>query len=183
VIDHLDTKTLACLVNEPFQSGYSLAELLEVSQATILNRLHNSLGMNNFHVRWVPDQLTSELQATRLANCRELLPMIEVLQKHYFRKVVTGDESWFYLATGHSAQCWVCRDDMATKTKPIISTPKFILTVMWGERLPRHRCDDLAESLQFRGVRGTDYGATCPRDLSTWQKSAHSSTPCSTGQL
>jgi hypothetical protein len=84
-----------------------LAEALGVSQATVLNRLHNSLGMKNLHVRWVPHQLTSELQATRLAKCRERLPMLEALQKNNFR------------------------DDVARKTKPTISTPKFILTVMW----------------------------------------------------
>ena len=131
-IDHLDTKILACLESEPFQSAYSLAEALGVSHATVLNRLHNSLGMKNFHVRWVPHQLTSELQATRLAKCRELLPILEALQRNNFRNVVTGDESWFYLETGHSAQWSVCRDDVATKTKPTISTPKFMLTVIWG---------------------------------------------------
>jgi hypothetical protein len=90
--------------------------------------------MKNFHVRWVPHQLTSELQGTRLANCRELLPMLEALQKNNFRKVVTGDESWFDLEMGHSAQWSVRRDAMATKTKPMIDTPKFMLTVMWGQK-------------------------------------------------
>jgi hypothetical protein len=120
------------LESEPFQSAYSLAEALGVSQATVLNRLHNSPGMKNFHVRWVPHQLTSELQTTTLAKCSELLPMLEALQKTNFRKVVTGDESLFYLEMGHSAQWSVCRDDVATKTKSTISTPKFMMTVMWG---------------------------------------------------
>jgi histone-lysine N-methyltransferase SETMAR len=57
--------------------------------------------------------------------------MLEALQKNSFRKVVTRDESWFYLETEHSAQWSVCRNDMATKTKLTISTPKFMLTVMW----------------------------------------------------
>jgi hypothetical protein len=88
--------------------------------------------MKNFHVQWASQQLTSELQATRLAKCREILPMLEALQKNNFRKVVTGDGSWFSLETGHSAQWSVCRDDMATKTKSMIGTPKFTLTVMGG---------------------------------------------------
>jgi hypothetical protein len=101
-------------------------------EATVLNRLHNSLGMKNFHVRWAPHQLTNELQTTRPAKCREILPMLEALQKNDFGKVVTGDESRFYLKTGHSAQWFVYRDNVATKTKPMIDTPKFILTVMRG---------------------------------------------------
>jgi hypothetical protein len=124
-IDHLGTKILACLESEPFQSAYSLAEVLAVSQATALNRLHNLLGMKNFHVRWVPPQLTSELQARRL-------PMLKAMQKNNFRKVMTGNESRFSLKTGHSAQWSVCRDDVGTTTKPTIGAPKFMLTVMWG---------------------------------------------------
>jgi hypothetical protein len=94
---------------------------------------------------WVdPHQLTSELQATRLATCRELLSMLGALQENNFRKVVTGVESWFYLETRHSAQWSVCRDDVATKTKPMIGTPKFMLTVMW--EIKRFRVVDLMTS-------------------------------------
>jgi hypothetical protein len=85
-------------------SSYPFAKVLKVSEATGENRLHKPLGMKNFHVRWIPDQLMSELQATRLAKCLVRLPMRETLQKNNFRKVVTGDESWFYLETGRSAR-------------------------------------------------------------------------------
>jgi histone-lysine N-methyltransferase SETMAR len=125
---------LARLESEPFQSAYSLAEVLGVSHAIVLNHLHNSLGMKNFHVRWVPHWLTSDLQANRPPTCRELLPMLEALQKQNFRKCVTEDDSWFYPETRHSAQWSVCHDDVATKTKPTIGTPKFMLTAMWGRK-------------------------------------------------
>jgi hypothetical protein len=95
-----------------------------------LNRLHNSLGMKNFHVRWVAHQLTSELHVTRLTKCREVLPMLEILQKNDFRKVATGDESWFSFEMGHSAHWSVCRDDAAGKANRTIGTPKFMLTLM-----------------------------------------------------
>jgi histone-lysine N-methyltransferase SETMAR len=119
-----------------------------VSQATVLKRLRNSPGMKNFHVRWVPQQLRSELQATRLAKCRELPLMLEALQKSNFGKVVTGDESWFYLETGHSAQWSVSRDNVATKTKPMIGTPKFMWTVMWGIKV-FHVVDLMTSQSQF----------------------------------
>jgi transcriptional antiterminator len=79
-VDHLDTKIFAPLESGRFQSAYSLAEVLGISQATVLNHLHNSLGMKNFHVRWVPHELTSEFQVTRLAKCPELLSMLEAVQ-------------------------------------------------------------------------------------------------------
>jgi hypothetical protein len=43
--------------------------------------------------------LTNELQVRRLANFREFLPMLEALQRNVVAKVVTSDESWFYLET------------------------------------------------------------------------------------
>jgi hypothetical protein len=49
--------------------------------------------------------------------------------------------------------------------------------------LPPRGFDRLAEPVQFAVLRGTYSGATCPVDLSTWQKSALSSTPCSSEQL
>jgi hypothetical protein len=147
-IEHPETKILACLESERFQGASSLDETLTVSRATVLNRLHNSLRMKNCHVRWVPHQSTSELQARRLAKCRELLRMLEALQKNNVGKVVTGDESWFYLETGHSAQRSVCRDDVATKTKPMTGTPKFMLTVMSG-RKGFHVADLMTSQNQF----------------------------------
>jgi hypothetical protein len=113
------------LESEPFQSAYSPAEVVAVSQVTVLNGLHNLLGMKNFHVRLVPHQFTNELQATRPAKCLELLSMPESLHKNNFRKVVTADENWFYLQMRRSTQWSVYRHDVATKTKLTISTPKF----------------------------------------------------------
>jgi DNA-binding Lrp family transcriptional regulator len=129
-IDHLDTEIPADLDSKPLQSADSLAEVLAVSQATVLNRLRNSLGKKNFGARWGPHQLTMELQATKLVKYREFLPMLEALQKSNFHKRVSGDESWFYLGTGYSVQWSVCRDEMATKTKPTNDTPAFILTLL-----------------------------------------------------
>jgi hypothetical protein len=43
--------------------------------------------------------------------------------------------------------------------------------------------DDLVESVQFAVLPGTSYVATCSGDLSTWQKSAWSSTSSSFAQL
>jgi DNA-binding Lrp family transcriptional regulator len=51
VIDHIDAKIIACLEGEPFASAYSLPEALDVSPATVLSRLHNSLEMKIVHLR------------------------------------------------------------------------------------------------------------------------------------
>jgi hypothetical protein len=50
-IDFLDIRILALLDEQPFQSAYSIAETLDVSYSTILNRLRESLGMEKFSFR------------------------------------------------------------------------------------------------------------------------------------
>jgi hypothetical protein len=44
------------------------------------------------------------------------------------------------------------------------------------EGLSRRGFDDFAEPVQFTVLRGTYHDATCPGDLSIWQKSGRSST-------
>jgi hypothetical protein len=56
------------LEEEQLSSAYPLAEALDVSPAAVLSRLHNSLGMKNFHLRWIPHQLTDDLRQVRVAN-------------------------------------------------------------------------------------------------------------------
>jgi hypothetical protein len=78
-INHLDAKIIACIERESFSSADSLAEALDVSLATVLSRLHNSLAMNNFYLRWVPNQLTDDLPQVRVAKCGEFLGALEVI--------------------------------------------------------------------------------------------------------
>jgi ABC-type uncharacterized transport system permease subunit len=51
-----------------------------------------------------PPSVDRKLKETRLEKCRELLPMLEDMERNNFRNLVTGDESWFTLEFQHSAQ-------------------------------------------------------------------------------
>jgi hypothetical protein len=96
-IDFFDIQILSSLEKQPFHSAYSLAEILDVSQTTILNHLRDSLGMKLFHLRWIPTQLTEQLRASRIQKYQELLPVRERMEANEFRNILTGDESWFVL--------------------------------------------------------------------------------------
>jgi hypothetical protein len=65
------------LKKNPFHSAYSITELLSVSHTTILNHLRDSLGMQLFHLRWLPHGLSEQLRAVRVQKCQELLPLLE----------------------------------------------------------------------------------------------------------
>jgi hypothetical protein len=82
---------IACLERKPFSPAYSLAEALDLSPATVLSRLHNSLEMKNFHLRWVPYHLADDLRQVRVAKCGELLRALEAMQRTHSHHILTGD--------------------------------------------------------------------------------------------
>jgi hypothetical protein len=103
-IDFLDIQILSSLKKRPFHSAYSLAEILDVSHTTILNYLRDSLGMQLFHLRWTPNQLTEHLRANGLQKCQELLPLLEGMEADKFRNILTGDKSWFMFEYEHAVK-------------------------------------------------------------------------------
>jgi hypothetical protein len=52
--------------------AYSLADVAGVSYSTVIYRLQDSFGMKNFHLRWVPHELTPDLPCRRLETCGPL---------------------------------------------------------------------------------------------------------------
>jgi hypothetical protein len=150
VIDHLDTKILACLDKAPFQSARSLAQELGVSLSTVLTRLHDVLGMKCYHLRWIPHNLTDELRAIRLKKCLELLPILESMKLRDFRCFVTGDESWFYLDYYPKTQWCISRDDVEPKARQTIGSKEFISDCDLGDPgFPRGRSTDHGGGIRF----------------------------------
>jgi hypothetical protein len=68
------------LEREPFSSAYSPAEALDVSPATVLNRLYNSLGMKNFSSPLGLSKLTDDLRQMGMIKSGELLHPLEAIQ-------------------------------------------------------------------------------------------------------
>jgi hypothetical protein len=49
--------------------------------------------MKIFHLRWIPYELTDKLREIRIQKCRDLLAMLEGLEKEDFCNLVKGEES------------------------------------------------------------------------------------------
>jgi hypothetical protein len=94
--DFLDIRILALLDEQPFHSVYSIPEVLCVSHSTILNQLRQSLRVKNFHLRWIPHELTTSSRQIRMETCRELLPILKRHEKRKVQRVMTEDESSFW---------------------------------------------------------------------------------------
>jgi histone-lysine N-methyltransferase SETMAR len=92
--------------------------------------------MKNFHPRWVPHELTDNLQQVRDVKYGELLRALEDMQRTHSRHIPAGDESWFYLEYQHASQWLVSRDEVPQRVDPAIGTAEFMLTVIWGVKGP-----------------------------------------------
>jgi hypothetical protein len=66
---------------------------------------------------------------------------LEALRRTHFHHIITGDEGWFYLEYPHTPQWSVSRDEVPQRVDAAIGTAKFMLTTIWGERLPPARFD------------------------------------------
>jgi hypothetical protein len=108
---------IASLGKQPFHSAYSLAEIFDASHTTILNHLHDQLRIKLFHLRWILNQPTEQLRASRIQKCQELLPLLEKMEANQSRNILTGDESWFMLNYHHAVKWSLSREEVPEKVR------------------------------------------------------------------
>jgi hypothetical protein len=87
--------------------------------------------MKLFHLRWIPNQLTEKLRASRIQNCQELLPLLERMEANKFRNILTGDESWLLFESQQAVKWSPSREDVSDRVRQQIGTKEFMLTVVW----------------------------------------------------
>jgi hypothetical protein len=132
-IDFLDIQILSSLEKQSFHSAYLLAEILDVSDTTILNHLHDSLGMKFFHLRWIPNQLTEQLRVSRIQKCQELLPLLERMEPNEFGNILTGDERWLMLECQHAVKWSLSREIVSERARQQMGT-KNLYSLLFGEQ-------------------------------------------------
>jgi hypothetical protein len=92
-LDHINSKILSVFQESESQSVRSLAQELNVSLSTVDARLTDVFGFSLRHTRWVPELLTDELKATRVATSVKMLEILEQQEWRDFAGVITRDES------------------------------------------------------------------------------------------
>jgi transposase len=84
------------LKEKPFASCKVLCRHFRIAETTCLRILHDNLAMKKFNLRWVPHVLTGGQKAERVTLSHEILAVLESDRRNSFRKVITGDEPWFF---------------------------------------------------------------------------------------
>jgi hypothetical protein len=86
-------KVLHALERELFSWVYSYNEAMNLSRAVVLNCSYNSLGMKNLHLRLIPRQLEDDLPHVMIAKWRQLLYVLEAMQRTRSRHIIRGNEN------------------------------------------------------------------------------------------
>jgi transposase len=104
------------LEERPFSSCKMLCRHFRIGKAMCLRILHDSLGLKKLHLRWVPHTLSANQKSERVTYSRLLAKALEKEQPNKFQRVITGDESWFFLYYPHDSACAASRDLLPERT-------------------------------------------------------------------
>lgn len=131
VFDYIDAKIITALQNYPFHSTRSLSETLLIPRSTIIHHLEK-LGFKNYNLRVVPHELSEEMKAKRVSESIQLLDLLRVQKRKGFHRILTGDESWFYLQYSFNRMWCLSKEEVLEKASQKIQTKKFMITVIWN---------------------------------------------------
>jgi len=72
-----------------------IATKVGVSYSSILNMLHEHLGLSKVRARWAPCFLTPVLKSLRMDTCSELLDICSATMDNVLSRIITApDETW-----------------------------------------------------------------------------------------
>lgn len=73
-----------------------IAREVGISYGSVLNILHDHLGLSKVCARWVPRLLTPVQKSFRVETCSELLGIYSANSDNVLSRIVTGDETWIH---------------------------------------------------------------------------------------
>ncbi|XP_026737518.1 protein GVQW3-like [Trichoplusia ni] len=112
-----------------------IAEMTGVSSTTVLNILHDHLGMSKVCARWVPRMLTPLQKQQRVECSREFLALCSENRVEFMDRIMTGDATWVHHYEPESKQesmQWHKKGAAPPKKfKVSQSAGKIMATVFW----------------------------------------------------
>ncbi|GFG37399.1 hypothetical protein Cfor_05617 [Coptotermes formosanus] len=113
---------------------------LDISHGSAHHIIHDVLQYHKLCARWVPKQLTPELEERHMDACEELLGHYQTEGDAFLQRIVTGDETWacyFQPETKTVRKEW--QHPNSSKHKKFRAQPsvgKMMLTLFWDINRP-----------------------------------------------
>jgi hypothetical protein len=120
------------LDEKPFTSCRVLCQHFRIAKTTYSRILHDELRFQKFHLRWVPHALSSNQMSERVTYPSRLLEVLEEAQRTDFERVITSDESWFFLSYPRKSAWAASRDELPEEVSPEIDAEKCLISVFWS---------------------------------------------------
>jgi hypothetical protein len=101
-ITFVETKILSVLERQSFRCAHSPTDVVRVPFSTLTRHLRDSSAMKNFHLRWVPHELTPDLCRRRLEIYGRFPGILDAWEFDSFQMFITGDDSSIVSEYHHS---------------------------------------------------------------------------------
>jgi hypothetical protein len=85
------------LKKRPYLSCKVRCRYFPIEKEACFQILRDTLGVNRFHLRWVPHALDTNQKAERVTLSYGILSVLQNVRPTRFQSVITGDEPWFFL--------------------------------------------------------------------------------------
>jgi hypothetical protein len=128
-LDRIDSKILLRFHENEFHSVRTLPQELAVCLSTVYDRLMNVLGFSLRHAWCILHLLTQELTAERVTTSTEMLRILQKQEPANFARIITGDESWFFLEYLRNRVWRPGEEKTPERVSQQIDTEKHMLTI------------------------------------------------------
>ena len=127
-----DTELQTILDEDPTLSQKQMAEMLNVAQQTISDRLR-AMGKIQKSGKWVPNILTDRQMENRKTICDILIQRHDT--KSFLHRIVTGNEKWIYIHNLKRKKLKTNTEQMSTVAEmPEQNGTKTMLCVWWDQK-------------------------------------------------
>jgi len=106
-----------------------IATEVGISCGSVLNILHEHLGLSKVRSRWAPCFLTPVQKSFRVKTCSELLAIYSATPDDVLSRIITGDETWIHHWDSDTKQESIQRCSRSTST--LLHTGSSALNVGW----------------------------------------------------
>jgi histone-lysine N-methyltransferase SETMAR len=114
---------------------FEIVEKVKISYGSVVNILHEDLGMTKLSARWVPRLLTVDNKRNRVVASQQCLELFQRNPNEFMRRYVTVDETWIHYYTPETkeqSKQWTSPGERAPKkAKTVPSAGKVMATVFW----------------------------------------------------
>lgn len=111
------------LEDYPFSSARSISFAVNISIPTVITILKEKLHLVKKHAKWIPHSLTDDQLFQRVEDSKRLLEFLVKASPKKRMKIITCDESWFYL-NYFNDEAWLPDDSALEKPKRMIFDQK-----------------------------------------------------------